>query len=171
MPGLMKGFWVMKWLGLLVLALGLAASGATAASQLGYKAVKTKGNFEDVEFDLKDAIVNRGLKIDYIGHLGKMLSRTSDAVGSTTELGSKSPYVHAKYYQFCSAQLTHEVVSANPLNISVCPYVVFVFELKSEPGVIHVGYRRPFAGPSAITKKAVNKVEALLAAVIADAVK
>lgn len=155
----------------LVLAAAFAAPSATAATQLGYKALKKKGSFEDVEFELKDAIVNRGLVIDYVGHVGKMLARTSDAVGSVTELGSKTPYAHAKYYQFCSAKLTHGVVSANPLNISICPYVVFLFELKSEPGVIHVGYRRPFAGPSAVTKKAVDKVEALLNEIITEAAK
>lgn len=161
---------IVKWTAAILVAIGLATSGA-AATELGYKALKVKGKFADVEFDLKDAIVNRGLVVDYEGHLGKMLSRTSKAVGSVTELGSKSPYREAKYFQFCSAKLTHEVVSANPLNISICPYVVFIFELESEPGVIHVGYRRPFAGPSAVTKKAVDKVEALLLAIITEATK
>ena len=164
-------FEFVKWSAAIMVALSLAASGAAAAAELGYKALKIKSGFEDVEFDLKDAIVNRGFLIDYEGHIGKMLSRTSKAVGSVTELGSKSPYKNAKYYQFCSAKLTHEVVSANPLNISICPYVVFLVELKSEPGVIHVGYRRPFAGPSAVTKKAVDKVEALLLAIITEAAK
>jgi len=152
-----------------LLALGIAASSADAASQLGYKSLQKKGSFEGVEFELKDAIVNRGFTIDYIGHLGAMLERTSEAVGSTTELGGKSPYKHAKFYQFCSAKLTHEVVSANPLNIAICPYVVFIFELDSNPGTIHVGYRRPIAGPSAVVKKAVDKVEALLDEIVSEA--
>lgn len=162
---------ILKLTGVVLLALGICAPGASAATQLGYKALKATAKFDDVEFELKDAIINRGLKIDYTGHIGKMLSRTSKTVGSVTELGSASPYLHAKYYQFCSAKLTHKVVSANPLNLSVCPYVVFIFELKSQPGVIHVGYRRPFAGPSAVTKKAVDEVEALLLKIISDAVK
>jgi hypothetical protein len=163
-------FGILKWTAALLVALGLALSGAAAAT-VGYKAMKTKAKFEDVELDLKDAIVNRGLVIDYEGHLGKMLSRTSEAVGGAAGAGAKSPYRKAKYFQFCSAKLTHEVVSANPLNISICPYVVFVFELESEPGIIHVGYRRPFAGPSAATKKAVDKVEALLLAIVTEAAK
>jgi hypothetical protein len=149
------------------IALAIAASGPAFSSEVGYKALKKKAKFADVEFDLKDAIVNRGLVIDYEGFLGKMLSRTEQAVGGGS--GAKSPYRKAKYFQFCSAKLTHDVVSANPLNISICPYVVFIFELESEPGTIHVGYRRPFAGPSAATRKAVDKVEALLLAIVTEA--
>jgi len=159
------------WLLAASLAIGMAAGYGASAAELGYKALKKKAAFDDVEFELKNAIVNRGFVIDYTGHLGDMLSRTSKTVGSVTELGSASPYLKARYYHFCSAKLTHEVVSANPLNISVCPYVVFLFELKSEPGVAHVGYRRPFAGPSKVTQKAVAKVDALLTAVIEEAAK
>ena len=100
-----------------------------------------------------------------------MLERTSEAVGSVTPGGSKSPYIDAKYLQFCSAKLTHEVVSANPLNIAICPYVVFIFELKTDPGKIHVGYRKPIAGPSRLTRKATAKVEALLNDITKQAVE
>ena len=144
---------------------------APAASELGYESRIKAGNFDDVLFDLQNAIIDRGLVIDYTGHVQTMLERTSEAVGSVTPGGSKTPYVEAKYLQFCSAKLTHEVVSANPLNIAICPYVVFIFELKSDPGNIHVGYRRPIAGPSRLTRKAVEKVEALLAEIVAETVE
>ncbi len=152
-------------------ALSLALPVAAADTQLGYQALKRKASFEDVETDLRDAIINRGMTIDYVGHISKMLERTSEAVGSVTEEGSKSPYKEANYFQFCSAKLTHDVVSKNPLNISICPYVIFLFELKTEPGVIHIGYRRPFGGPSAISRKAVAAVEALLGKIIQDVAK
>lgn len=158
----------MFWVVALVWAFGSLAHVADAAEPLGYKVLTKKAAFGDVEFDLKDAIVNRGLVIDYTGYIGKMLTRTSDAVAGK---GGESPYVHARYYQFCSAKLTHDAVSADPLNISICPYVVFLIELKSEPGVIRVGYRRPFAGTSAETHKAVAKVEALLNDIITEAAK
>jgi|GEM_PF-42742 len=163
----------LKWFlaGVIALCLGLSLSlsAAIAKPPLGYKTLTKKASFDDVEFELQNAIIDRGLKVDYIGHVGAMLSRTSKTVGSVIKSGSKSPYLKAKYYQFCSAKLTHEVVRANPLNISVCPYVVFLFELRTSPGVVHVGYRIPFAGPSEVTQKAVAKVEALLASVIKDA--
>lgn len=135
---------------------------AHAESAAGYKAYVTEGKFEDVMFELTNAIVDRGLLIDYTGHLQNMLDRTSEAVGSATTDGSKSPYLEAKYLQFCSAKLSFEAVSADPFNIAICPYVVFIFELKSEPGKIHVGYRRPIAGSSPETSQALGKVEALL---------
>lgn len=139
--------------------------------QLGYKSVSAKAAYEDVVFALKDAIISRGLKVDYTGHLDKMLERTSEAVGSETESGSKSPYLHAEYFQFCSAKLTHAVISANALNIAICPYIVFAYERKDKPGTIFVGYRRPIADPSRRSKKAIAKVEELLTAVIKEAVQ
>ncbi len=147
------------------------AGGAGAESAAGYKSYIKAGQFEDVLFELNNAIVDRGLVVDHTGHLQTMLERTSEAVGSITPGGSKTPYIEAKYMQFCSARLTHEVVSANPLNIAICPYVVFIFELKSDPGKIHVGYRRPIAGPSRLTRKAVAKVESLLDEITKEATR
>ena len=149
----------------------LLAKDAHADDADGYKSYIKDGQFEDVMFELNNAIVDRGLVIDYTGHVDTMLERTSEAVGSVTPGGSKSPYLKAKYLQFCSAKLTHEVVSANPLNIAICPYVVFIFELKTDPGKIYVGYRKPIAGPSRLTRKATAKVQALLDDIAKQATK
>lgn len=139
------------------------ANHARAASAAGYKSYVTTGDFEDVLFELNNAIIDRGLTVDYTGHLRSMLERTSDTVSTGTPAGEKTPYVEAKYLQFCSAKLTHEAVRVDPINIvRLCPYVVFIFELKSEPGKINVGYRRPVPGPSKPTQEAFAKVEALL---------
>jgi len=165
----MKRFFIALWA--IALANVCFAAGAHAESAAGYKSYIKADTFEDVLFELKNAIVDRGLVVDYTGHLQTMLERTSEAVGSVTPGGSKTPYIEAKYLQFCSAKLTHEVVSANPLNIAICPYVVFIFELKSDPGKIHVGYRRPIAGPSRLTRKAVAKVEALLEEITMEATR
>lgn len=137
----------------------------------GFKTVKTKGDFDTVFVDTQDAIINKGYTIDYVGHMNQMLKRTSKAVGSVTETGSLSPYKHAKFMQFCSAKLTHEAVSANPQNIAICPYVVFVYEEKATPGVIHVGYRRPVGGPSKRSRKVFEKIDAMLTSVIENAIK
>lgn len=141
------------------------AGEARAETAAGYQSYIKTGKFEDVLFELNNAIVDRGLVVDRTGHLQTMLERTSEVVGS------KTPYIEAKYLQFCSANLTHGAVSANPFNIAICPYVVFIFELKSDPGKIHVGYRRPIAGPSRPTRKALAKVEALLDEITKAAVK
>ncbi len=121
--------------------------------------------------NLRDAIVNRGLVVDYVGHLNAMLERTSEAAQSVTPKGVKSPYKNAEYMQFCSAKLTHELVSASARNIVNCPYVVFAYELATAPGTVHVGYRPPVGEPSRLTQAVNAKITALLEGIIKDAVK
>ena len=165
MPNSFRRLMLVFLLGALVVPLGSAG----AMEKRGYQSAIKKGDFADVLQDVKDAIINRGLIIDYVGHIDTMLDRTSEAVGSVTEKGMKSPFLGAKYVQFCSAKLTHDAVSANPYNIAVCPYVIFVFEERSAPGQIVVGYRRPIPGPSRLTRRALSKIEALLSEIMAEA--
>ena len=145
------------------LAVCIGFSGtALADSHEGFAAYSKQGQFDEVLQDLQDAIINRGYVIDYVGNVDLMLERTSEAASSVTAEGAKSPYLNAKFVQFCSAKLTHEAVSASPLNLAICPYVTFAFETRSEPGKVTVGYRRPIPGPSKATKKAFGKIEGLL---------
>ena len=155
---------------ILFASLAMVALAALATAQpVGKKHFSTEGSFEDVFQDLKDAIINRGLKIDYVGHVDKMLERTSKVAGSVTESGAKSPYRHAKYLNFCSAKLTHESVSANAYNLAVCPYTLFIFEAHARPGTVVVGYRQPQAGPSRLSKAAFAKIGNLLTAIAKEA--
>lgn len=140
----------------------LALAPAWAADAPGYKVHHKKANYEDVRDGLEQAIVSKGYVVDYIGHFNTMLERTSEAAGSVSALGLKSPYKNAQYMQFCAAKLTHEAVSANPHAIANCPYVLFVYELAREPGEIHVGYRPPVGGPSMVTQKINKQIEALM---------
>ena len=156
---------------MLAVFLALIITPAQADGIRGFQAYETRGTFSDVLADLKDAIIDRGLVIDYTGYLNNMLKRTSETVGSVTETGSKTPYVDAQFMQFCSAKLSHEVISANPQNIAICPYVVFIYELKADPGSIHVGYRRPITGPSKRSRKAFAKIDALLADIVKESLQ
>jgi uncharacterized protein (DUF302 family) len=140
-----------------------------AAQPVNNKHATIEAPFEEVFQDLRDAIINRGLQIDYTGHVDKMLERTSQVAGSVTETGAKSPYLSAKYIQFCSAKLTHESVSANPYNLAICPYVVFIFEARAQPGTVIVGYREPAPGPSKRSKDAFAKIDKLLNDIITEA--
>ncbi len=140
----------------------ISAAGGEAAPET--RAVKAA--FEDVLLELQDAIIERGLVIDYTGHVDKMLERTADAAGSVTEGGSASPYLNAKYMQFCSAALTHEAVSANPQNLAICPYLVYLYEARSEPGVVRIGYRKPVFGPSKASRKVEAKINAFLSDIV-----
>ncbi|KAB2920474.1 MAG: DUF302 domain-containing protein [Hyphomicrobiaceae bacterium] len=147
------------------------ATGAQADAEFGYRTYAKTGTFEDVRDDLKDAIINRGFVIDYVGHFNAMLERTAEAAQSVTKEGVKSPYRNAQFVQFCPAKLVHESVSASPVGIANCPIAVFVYELRIEPGKIHIGYRLPVASQSQQVKKVNDKLAALLHEIALEATK
>jgi len=93
--------------------------------------------FEDVSIDIDNAIANRGFVVDYKGHVGEMLNRTADDVGS-----SNMVYLYADTWQFCSSVLSRQMVEINPSNIAYCPYIIYAFELTSQPGTVVVGFRK-----------------------------
>lgn len=155
-------------LAIIALATAVFVAPATVLGSEPAKTIKTvTGDFDEVFGDLQDAVINRGLVIDYVGDVGKMLERTADAArGSDT----KAPYVKARYLQFCSAVLTHEAVGADVQNLAMCPYVVFAYQTRAEPDEVSVGYRQLQLAPSDASQAALAKVHALLQAVVNEAV-
>jgi len=143
----------------LAVAAAIAASAGSVAAEPGYRKAVKAAPYEDVLENLKDAILKRGYVIDYVGQLNAMLERTAVDTGTVTAAGSKTPYAHAQYVQFCPAKLTHEAVNASPLAIANCPIAIFVYELAYERGKVHVGYRMPVESAS----KRVNEVNVRLA--------
>ena len=127
-------------------------------------------NFEELFAELQDVIINKGLVIDFIGHVDKMLTRTSSAAESITPSGDKSPFLHAKYLQFCSSKLTHMAVSADPQNLTICPYVFFIYETRSNPGNITLGFRPPVFGPSKRSAKIRAEVLEFLQGIVVKAI-
>ncbi len=116
------------------------------------------GKFEDVRDDLKQAIEAKGLVIDYESFVNRMLERTGKDVGSTRQL-----YADAQAFVFCSAVLSRKMMEADPANVSLCPYSLVVYATATEPGRVHVSYRRPWRPDgSAASKAALKEVEALL---------
>lgn len=95
-----------------------------------------EGNYDDVTFDLENAIVNQGLVVDWVSHVGEMLIRTGDAVD-----GAEPLYLNAAVYNFCSAELSRLAMQADPSNIQNCPYGIFVYEHADAPGQIVIGHR------------------------------
>lgn len=128
----------------LAIILSLAATAATAQDVVTYD---YPGSFEDAAFGLESAIVNRGLVVDFVSHVGDMLNRTGEDVGSDVKV-----FEAADTYSFCSAVVSREVMEADPMNIAYCPYSVFVAERE---GKVMVGYRTYPDGP-------MDKVETLL---------
>ena len=144
-----------------VIAALLIAAGLTGSAYAGgygdLKIYSVKGNFNEVNEDVEDAILNRGYVIDYHGFVSNMLKRTGKDIGST-----KVFYKDAEFYQFCSARLTRKAVEADPRNIGYCPYVIVAYELASNPGTVHVGYRHLAMAVSGESKKAMAAVEKVL---------
>jgi len=135
------------------LAIALAFAAAPALAQ---EAIVTDfdGPFEDATFAVESAIVNQGLVIDSTSHVGDMLNRTGQDVGSDVTL-----FENADIYNFCSAVVSREVMEADPMNIQHCPYGIFVTERE---GKVQIGYRDYPEG-------AMQKVEDMLGAIVAEA--
>jgi uncharacterized protein (DUF302 family) len=113
------------------------------------------GSFDDATFSVENAIIGRGLVIDYVSHTGEMLNRTAADVGSDNML-----FEGADIFLFCSAQLSREVMEVDPMNIAYCPYGIFVTE---RDGEVLVGHRTYPDGE-------MQKVETMLIEIIRDAV-
>jgi uncharacterized protein (DUF302 family) len=140
------------------LALTLSAHPTTAQDVRSYSKIAP---YDDVRFELTNAITQRGLVIDYTGQIGKMLDRTGADVGSTKPL-----YAQAEFLTFCSAKLSRAMMEAELTNIGFCPYVVFIYEAAGKRGETVVGYRRP--SPAS---KELADIDALLDSIVKDAVK
>ncbi len=142
---------------------------ATLAGAAGAQEIRSyakKAGYDDVKFELSNAVIGRGLTIDYSGQLGNMLERTGADVGSTKPL-----YTQAEFFTFCSAKLSRAMMEADPANIGFCPYVIFIYEAAGKPGEIVVGYRRPAPVGNEASKKALAEIDALLDGIVKDAVK
>lgn len=157
----------LRWLLTLLLALIAAiVLLATAAAAQEVKKYAKKAAYDDVKFDLANAITNRGLVVDSNGNVGGMLDRTGKDVGSTKQI-----YKKAEYFVFCSAKLSRDMMEADPANAAFCPFVVFIYEATAKPGETVVGYRQMPAIGNAASKSALAAVNALLDGIVKEAVR
>lgn len=117
----------------------------------------TDQSFEDVAFGLESAILDQGLVVDHVSHVGEMLERTRADVGSEQVLFSK-----ADVYSFCSAKVSRSVMEADPMNIVFCPYDIFIAVMADKPEETIVGYRQFPQGP-------MQEVQTLLDAIAREA--
>lgn len=115
---------------------------ATYPAEEDVAAYPAEAVFEDVVLDLENAIINRGLAVDYRGRIGEMLQRTAEDVGAEEQI-----YDNAEFFQFCSAVLSRKSMEADPRNIAYCPYILFAYEEAGGEGGVTVGYRKLPSGP------------------------
>ena len=137
-----------------------------AAAAQDVRTVTTKAAFDDVKFELTNAIIARGLNLETEGNIARMLDRTAADVGAT-----RTVYRSAVYLAFCSARYSRLIMEADASGAAFCPFTIFVYEATEKPGEVVVGYRRFGAARSEALAKAFAEVESLLEGIIADAVK
>jgi len=125
---------------------------------------KVKDQYDFVVDAVKEAIGDRGIKINGVNHIGKMLHRTAGAVGA-----SKKMFTKAKAYNFCSSTLSRATMEADPHNVAFCPYIITVYELVKEPGIVYITYRKPLVVGNAASKKALKAIGDLLDGIVKDA--
>lgn len=118
-----------------VIAAALLALAAQPLSAQEMQSYDTTLSFEDVTFGLENAIANRGLRLEHVSHVGEMLERTRGEIGSDVVL-----FENAKVFSFCSARLSRQVMEADPMNITYCPYDIFVAQLPDSETVT-IGFR------------------------------
>ena len=124
------------------------------------------GVYDDVKFELTNAVIAKGLAIETEGNVARMLDRTAADVGATRTI-----YRNAGYIAFCSARYSRMIMEADPAGVGFCPFTIFLYETSEKPGEIVAGYRRFGAARSPALARAFAEVEALLDAILADALK
>jgi uncharacterized protein (DUF302 family) len=129
---------------------------ASAGTAWGEEAITYSfdGSFDDATFAVESAIVGKGLVVDYVSHVGAMLNRTAQDVGSDVKL-----YDNAQIFIFCSAVVSREVMEADPSNLVHCPYGIYVAD---RGGEVTIGHRDFPDGP-------MDTVETLLQEIVAEA--
>jgi uncharacterized protein (DUF302 family) len=116
-------------------------------------------SFDDATFAIESAIVDAGLVVDHVSHVGEMLERTRGDVGSDVVL-----FTNADVFSFCSAKVSRSVMEADPMNIVFCPYDIFVAERPGAPDSVTIGFRQFPEGP-------MQEVQALLTQIVEAALE
>lgn len=148
------------------------APASTAVQQAVIKAEpvrvlrSTKDDFENIRDNIKDAIADRGIKINNISHIGNMLARTAAAVG-----GSKLVYKEAEALEFCSSTISRAMMEADPHNISYCPYIIAIYVIPEEAETVYVSYRKPPLVGDQASMDSLKTVGDLLDGIVNDALE
>lgn len=144
---------------------GFICAGTSAfAGNNSIKSYQLEGSYEDVLFDLSEALTNKGLVVDHRARVANMLNRTAKDVGAT-----KTVYKNGEVLEFCSAKLSRDAMEADPLNMAFCPYSMFVFETTAKPGFVTVGFKTLIGADSPASKKALAAVNKLMNDMVREA--
>ena len=99
-----------------LISISLACSGSNIEDSKLQKRYITIGTFDEVKENVVDALTDKGLVVNNIAHISKMLKRTGKDLGK-----SKTIYLKAENIEFCSATVSRKTMEADPHNIIYCP--------------------------------------------------
>ena len=130
------------------------------------KRFQTRGEFNEVKEFLLQSIAGNGIKISSTSYISKMLQRTKEDVGANKDI-----FKNAEAIGFCSASLSREMMETNPHHIVYCPYTIVIYELAKEPGIIYLGYRRPFPANISDSDPSLKKIDTLMSDIISEVIE
>ena len=142
---------------MLVILVMVSVHVVQAADSHGHSPVmiyKTEGDLEEIKEDIELAITDRGLLVSGNLHVSDMLQRTAK------DLGFAQPvYKKALSIEFCSAYISHLIVSTNPANLVICPFTIAVYVLEAEPESVYVAFQKPhLAGDAEEAKREIMEL-------------
>ncbi len=120
---------------LLVLA-ALAVLPATTFAAGAYAVYESESGFETVMEGAKTAILERGMYINNIMHMGEMLERTGKDLGMDEQI-----YGRAESIEFCSAVLSRKMTAEDPSRIVNCPFILAIYTLPNDPDKTFIAHR------------------------------
>lgn len=126
---------------------------------------RVEGEVETLKQYVKDAIINRGLKVTE-GDIGLMLDRTAEDVGAEKPLFDKAQFV-----QFCSAVLSRKAMEADPANMAFCPFTIFLYSAEAAPKSVNLGYRKLPEDGSEATRATMREIDGLLTQIVEEALE
>lgn len=122
--------------------------------------VSVNGKFEDVKDNVRLAIEAQGLVINSVSNVGQMLERTGAELGKSRRI-----YGHGEVFEFCSANVSRQMMEADAVNLVFCPFAIAVYTLPEQPTRVFIGYRKPPVDSAFVP------VESLLKSIVAEAVR
>jgi uncharacterized protein (DUF302 family) len=126
--------------------------------------VEAHGTFDDVMQMLVLAIENRGLVVNHQSQVGEMLERTGKDLGASRRI-----YERAETVEFCSANLSRQVMEADARLLAFCPFGIGIYVVPDEPGIVHLVYRRPRLDGDGHAARALREVDQLLHDIVQEA--
>lgn len=146
----------------LFLSIQAFANGVPEESPV-YTKVVEDASFADMLDGVKEIIQGKGINIAHTLPPSDMLERTGPAFGITDQVLKDGEII-----EFCSAKISHQLIQANPENISLCPFTISVYVLSSDPGNVRMTFRKPYVLDEA-SQKAVDQMTELVKGIIEEA--